>query len=113
MHDAAVFRDGRVKRDDLDATRSGLFTNGYKRIRIIGRNDDAVDLLRNERIDNGNLIFRRCLGWCGIDNFKTTDFSSGLFCTIGASIKIGVTKILHNHCNALVISASAGDEGHR
>ncbi len=105
MHDAAFLADGRVKADDLDAAFHGLLADRHEGVRIVGRNDDAIDLLGDQRVDDGNLLFSGCLGGRRIDDLEAASFRGGFHGAFGAGVEIAVAKVLHHHGNALAFSA--------
>ena len=89
----------------------GLLADRHERVGVVGRDDDAVDLLRDLRVDHGDLLFRGRLGGGGVDDLDAAEFLGGLLGAVGAGVEIAVAEVLHDHARcACRRHAPAGDD---
>ena len=59
VHLAAFLGDAGVERDDGDAAFHRLLQRGNESVGVVRRNRDGVDALRDQRVDDLDLAFRR------------------------------------------------------
>ena len=80
----------------------GLLADRHERIRVIGRDDDAVDLLGDLRVDHRDLLFGGRLGGSRVDDLDAAEFLGRFLGAVGAGVEIAVAEVLHDHGDALV-----------
>jgi hypothetical protein len=105
--------DSAVEADHLDAAIHRLLADGHERVGVVRGDDEAVDLLRDLRVDHGDLLFRGRLGRGGVDDLHAADFLRRLVRAVGAGVEIAVAEILHDHGHALVRGAGRGCDERR
>ena len=102
MHDAALRRDGGIEAHHLDAALHGLLADRHQRIGIVCRDDDAIDLLRDLRVDHRDLLLSRGLGGRGVDDLDAAELGRSFLRAIGAGVEIAVPEVLDDQRDALV-----------
>ena len=117
VEQAAILGDARVKRQHLDAAAHGLLGRRYERVRVIGRNDDGVDLLRDERVDQLDLTFRSGLRRAGEDDLDVAEFLGGFVSALVSGVEEAVTQRLDDHGDLHLVGGlrvegeTCGDDG--
>ena len=79
---------------------------GTSALASFGRNDDAVDFLRDQRVDHRDLVFGGRLGRRRIDDLHAADLLRGFLGAVGASVEIAVAEIFYDHPHALACGKS-------
>jgi hypothetical protein len=80
-----------------------LLADRHKRVGVVGRNRDRIDLLRDQRIDDGDLFLGRRLGRAGIDQFDIAEFFSRLEPAVAAGVEKADAERLDHHCDAQLV----------
>ena len=103
MHDSAFGRDAGIERDHLDAAADGFLADGHQGVGVVGGNRDAVDLLRDQRIDDGDLLLGGGLGRAGVDQFDIAELLGGFHAAVAAGVEETVAERLGHQGDAQIV----------
>ena len=100
LHVAAFRRDTGIERHDDDTALLGLLQRRNKRVGVIGRDDDRVDLLGDQGVDHLDLAFRGRLGRAGEDDAGVADFLGGFLGALAGGHEEAVADVLGDDSDA-------------
>jgi len=102
--------EGGVEGDDFDAGRSCFFAGGLEGVDVIGGDGDGGDLLADQFVDHGDLVFGSRIGRTLDDHFAAEFFNS-LGESFGFFFVVGIAGVLDDQGIGAGVASGRGSGG--